>query len=107
MYAMDSVAENRNNSFSDFEGYCRELLSSHCFTLSRYLFRAFLDLRQVLLETHDNPKGTAKFFQSFFDHGFGLFSKEQNPWGKGGCLEYSFVRLHLDFWKRTSPTLPN
>jgi hypothetical protein len=60
-----------------------------------------VDIRQVLIETHNNPRGTtAKFYNAFFDRSFALFSKEQNPYGHGTVLEWAFIKLDPSFWQK-------
>lgn len=59
-----------------------------------------LDIRQILIETHSLPKQKGsglRFFDSFTRQNFLMFSKEVNPWGGGGCLEFSYIKLHPDF----------
>jgi len=57
------------------------------------------DVRQILIETHGVPQGALEFFESFKTNNFALFSKELTAYGNGLCVEFSFVKLHPDFWK--------
>jgi len=67
------------------------------------------------VETHELPlpDGTGKwgrtklpamdvardFFDAFHQQGYALFSKEANgSWGRGVCYEWSFLKLHPDFF---------
>eukprot|EP00934_Nitzschia_sp_Nitz4_P000584 Nitzschia sp. Nitz4//scaffold18_size181773//16682//17599//NITZ4_001894-RA/size181773-processed-gene-0.39-mRNA-1//-1//CDS//3329539948//584//frame0 len=60
------------------------------------------DLRQILVETHDAPWPEAKnFFYSLHDAGYVIYSKEPNLFTKGTAIEYSFLKLSLDFFEDT------
>jgi hypothetical protein len=58
------------------------------------------DIRQVVVEVHDFPSNTNQFFQDFHDQGYVIFHKEPNiEWSGGDCVEFSFLKLHQDFFK--------
>jgi len=69
------------------------------------------DIRQILIETHGvpspyqknqwyhQPLNVAEFFDSFTANHFAMFSKEVNVYGGGNCVEFSYIKLHPDFWK--------
>lgn len=44
------------------------------------------------------------FFDAFMDNHFAMFSKEVNVYGGGNCIEFSYVKLHPDFWGRRNST---
>jgi hypothetical protein len=68
------------------------------------------DIRQVLIETHgvpspvegngwhQAPMQVAAFFDAFRANNFAMFSKEVNVHGGGTCVEFSYMKLHPDFW---------
>jgi hypothetical protein len=72
------------------------------------------DIRQILIETHELPRvdkptvtsyGTlpamraSDYFDAFKQAGFVLFNKEVNSaWGEGKCVEWSYLKLHADFF---------
>ena len=69
------------------------------------------DIRQILIETHGVPSPSvegnvwhhgalqvAAFFDAFRDNDFAMFSKEVNVHGGGRCIEFSYLKLHPDFW---------
>lgn len=68
------------------------------------------DIRQVLIETHGVPspdKGNScyqssmtDFFDAFHDNNYAMFSKEVNVRGGGDCIEFSYIKLHSDFWNQ-------
>ena len=69
------------------------------------------NIRQILIETHGvpspysgndwyrKPMNMAEFFDSFTANHFAMFSKEVNPYAGGNCIEFSFIKLHPDFWR--------
>mmetsp|Transcript_10448 Transcript_10448/g.14961 ORF Transcript_10448/g.14961 Transcript_10448/m.14961 type:complete len:196 (-) Transcript_10448:205-792(-) len=58
-----------------------------------------VDLRQVFIEVHNFPPIANKMFEDIHDEGFVIFHKEPNiQWGGGNCVEFSFLRLHKDFF---------
>jgi Methyltransferase domain len=62
-----------------------------------------VDIRQLLIETHSIPRGKGEavaFFDDIQNEGFAMFSKEPNihPGLGGRCVEWSFVKLHKDFF---------
>jgi hypothetical protein len=65
-----------------------------------------LDIRQVLIETHQLPDRRAgpgaltpsTFFDEFRKNNFAMFSKEANVIAQGTCVEFGYVKLHPDFW---------
>jgi hypothetical protein len=62
------------------------------------------DIRQVLIETHSSKRWPdfLKYFQSYKKNQFAMFYKEPNGFSKGLCSEYSYVKLHPQFWKNTA-----
>jgi hypothetical protein len=68
------------------------------------------DIRQVIIQTHGVPSPVrgnqwhhksmqvSDFFDSFTENNFAMFSKELVPKSGGNCIEFSFVKLHSDFW---------
>jgi hypothetical protein len=70
-----------------------------------------LDIRQVLIETHGVPSPVegnkwhhapmqvADLFDTFRANNFAMFSKEVNVHGYGNCVEFSYIKLHPDFWR--------
>jgi Methyltransferase domain len=61
-----------------------------------------VDIRQLMIETHRLGNGRpAEFFDDIQRAGFALFSKEPNifPAVGGRCVEWSFVKLHQDFYR--------
>ena len=61
-------------------------------------------VRQVLIETHGYPNATetlGDFFPAFQKNHFALFSKEINVLAYGYAVEFSFIKLHPDFWATT------
>ncbi|CAB9501392.1 Pfam:DUF672 [Seminavis robusta] len=58
-------------------------------------------MRQVLIETHELPKEWdhgIDFFTSFKRNGFAMYSKEVNGFGDGKYYEFSYIKLHPQFW---------
>jgi hypothetical protein len=41
------------------------------------------------------------FFDAFTDNNFAMFSKDTNIFGRGLAIEFSYVKLHPDFWGKT------
>jgi Methyltransferase domain len=69
------------------------------------------DIRQVLVETHlVVGEDSSNFFSAFRENNLAMFSKEVNVYTRGTCFEFSFVKLHPEFWKGSqaanSVTLP-
>jgi Methyltransferase domain len=76
------------------------------------------DLRQVLIETHELPTtdrekhtvfgilpaiSSSGVFDTFYDNGYVLFSKEVNTMkGNGYSSEWSFLKLSKDFFRTTA-----
>jgi hypothetical protein len=68
------------------------------------------DIRQILIETHGVPSPVrgnewhhapmkvSNFFDAFRENNFAMFSKEVDVFSVGTCSEFSFVKLHPDFW---------
>jgi hypothetical protein len=68
------------------------------------------DIRQILIENHGVPSpngpnlwfhkalNVANYYDAFTENNFAMFSKEVNVYGGGNCLEFSYVKLHPDFW---------
>jgi Methyltransferase domain len=70
-----------------------------------------VDIRQILVETHGLPPQSEvvsplDYFDAFAQGGFALFSKEVNiyPGANNRCVEWSYVRLHPDFWRQQTMT---
>jgi hypothetical protein len=65
-----------------------------------------IDIRQVLIETHELRGAPSNLFDRFFDMGFVLYSKEANthPAAKpfGVTFEWGFLKLHPNFLQRAS-----
>ena len=73
-----------------------------------------VDIRQILIETYNINKlrtyvTASEFFDQFLDQGFVPFSKEANTHPKakpaGQLFEWGFVRLHLDFLRRSGANI--
>ena len=55
-----------------------------------------VDLRQILVETHNAPMPNARdFFYSLHDHGYVIFSKEANFVNGGGGVEFGEYSIHV------------
>lgn len=64
-------------------------------------YRDFLraDLRQILIEVHEQVHMTQHLFQDIHDAGYVLFHKEPNiQHGSGKCVEFSFLKLGKKFF---------
>jgi len=101
---------------NDYSSY-----SSSCFFRFAYKDWLTLDIRQILIETHALPLanrrvsffGTllpqmeaSELFETFYQHGFVLFSKEINSYdGKAGAVEWSFIKMHPDFFSAAAPAV--
>jgi hypothetical protein len=71
------------------------------------------DIRQILVEIHGvpspdsgnnwhhSPMKVSDFFNAFTDNNFAMFSKDTNIFGGGIGVEFSYVKLHPDFWSST------
>jgi len=58
-----------------------------------------IDVRQILVETHNVPMPQAKnFFYALHDAGYVIFSKEANLLWQGKGIEYSFLKLSPKFF---------
>jgi len=58
-----------------------------------------VDIRQILVETHNAPMPEAKnFFFDLHDAGFVIFSKEANYQNGAGGVEFGFLKLRTDFF---------
>eukprot|EP00934_Nitzschia_sp_Nitz4_P000862 Nitzschia sp. Nitz4//scaffold18_size181773//18013//18870//NITZ4_001895-RA/size181773-processed-gene-0.40-mRNA-1//-1//CDS//3329539951//862//frame0 len=58
------------------------------------------DLRQILVETHNSPWPSIKdFFFQLHDAGYVMYSKEANMYARGDAMEFSFLKLSLDFFQ--------
>jgi hypothetical protein len=58
-----------------------------------------VDLRQIFLEVHNHPSIANKLFEDLHAQNSVIFHKEPNiQWGGGNCVEFSFLRLHKDFF---------
>jgi hypothetical protein len=59
-----------------------------------------VDLRQIFIEVHNYPLIGNTFFEDIHKQGYVIFHKEPNiQWGGGNCVEFSFLKLHQDFFK--------
>jgi mannosyltransferase OCH1-like enzyme len=69
------------------------------------------DVRQILVKTHGAPYYAggsewhgqmlaANFFDSFTAQHYAMFGKSGNVHDGGESLEFGYVKLHPDFWKR-------
>jgi hypothetical protein len=38
------------------------------------------------------------YYDSFTANNFAMFSKEVNIYGGGNCLDFSYIKLHPNFW---------
>lgn len=64
-----------------------------------------VDIRQILVETHNAPMPEAKkFFYELHDAGYVIFSKEANYQNAAGAVEYGFVKLLPDFFRFNDST---
>ena len=62
-----------------------------------------VDMRQILVETHNAPMPQAKdFFFGLHDAGYVIFSKEANYQNGAGGVEFAFVKLSTDFFIKDS-----
>jgi hypothetical protein len=60
-----------------------------------------VDIRQILVETHNNPMPAAlDFFTSLQNANYVTFHKEPNTqYADGNCQEYAFLKLDPQFFK--------
>jgi Methyltransferase domain len=66
------------------------------------------DIRQVLIETHSVPKQWnvgLKYFQSYKQNQFAMFYREANVMIAAKCFEFSYVKLHPQFWNTSNVAL--
>lgn len=101
--------------------YCSQRENAGC-EWRTYLdwIKGGIDLRQVYIEVHNFPPIANKMFQDIHDEGYAIFHKvsfclfgfsllhfanltcvSQEPniqWGGGNCVEYSFLKLHKDYF---------
>jgi hypothetical protein len=47
---------------------------------------------------HYKAMQVADYYDYFTANNFAMFSKEVNVHGGGNCLEFSYIKLHPDFW---------
>jgi hypothetical protein len=40
----------------------------------------------------------AEYYDAFTANSFAMYSKEVNVHGGGDCIEFSYIKLHPDFW---------
>ena len=67
---------------------------------------ALVDIRQILVETHEVVPVTSQFFQDIHQAGYVLFHKEPNiMFGGGICVEFSFLKLAPSYFE-SSPSHP-
>ena len=57
------------------------------------------NIRQINIEVHVLPDNAEDFYKSFRENHFAMYSKEFNAIASAKCLEYSFIKLHPDFWE--------
>ncbi len=71
------------------------------------------DIWQILIENHgvrtspvrgnkwhQEPLQVADYYDAFTANNFAMYSKEVNVYGGGNCLEFSYIKVHQDFWKQ-------
>mmetsp|Transcript_5557 Transcript_5557/g.15704 ORF Transcript_5557/g.15704 Transcript_5557/m.15704 type:complete len:400 (-) Transcript_5557:72-1271(-) len=59
----------------------------------------WMDIRQILVETHNAPMPNARnFFFALHDAGYVIFSKEANYQNGAGAVEFAFLKLSTDFF---------
>jgi hypothetical protein len=68
------------------------------------------DIRQILIENHGvpspisgnewhyKPMQVADYYDAFTANNFAMYNKEVNVDGGGNCVEFSYIKLHPDFW---------
>ena len=62
-----------------------------------------LDVGQIAIELHDVQKDKpTEIFDAFTKHGFALYSKEVNSYACGKAVEFSYLKMHPDFWNKTA-----
>lgn len=58
-------------------------------------------IQQILVEVHDTPLVSNYMFNELHDEGYVIFNKEPNiQFGGGRCVEYSFLKLNKDYFKK-------
>jgi hypothetical protein len=58
-----------------------------------------IDIRQILVETHNAPMPNGRdFFFNLHDNGYVIFSKEANYQNGAGGVEFAFLKLSTDFF---------
>mmetsp|Transcript_6899 Transcript_6899/g.9884 ORF Transcript_6899/g.9884 Transcript_6899/m.9884 type:complete len:311 (-) Transcript_6899:353-1285(-) len=58
-----------------------------------------IQLRQILVETHQAPPEANPFFWHLHEQGYVMFHKEPNiMYGGGRCVEFSFLKLSQEFF---------
>ena len=57
-----------------------------------------VDMRQILVETHNAPIRARDMFFGLHDAGYVIFSKEANYENGAGGVEYAFLKLSTDFF---------
>jgi hypothetical protein len=68
-------------------------------TYKDWIMHSKVDIRQVCVEVHNFPPMANEFFQDMHDEGYVIFHKEANiEWANGDCVEFSFLKLHQDFF---------
>lgn len=68
-------------------------------TYRDWIFGDGVDLRQIFIEVHNYPLIGNQFFEDIHKQGYVIFHKEPNiQWGGGNCVEFSFLKLHQDFF---------
>lgn len=68
------------------------------------------NIRQLILEVHGlpSPEGPNEWhhaaanptalFDALHSHGFAMYFKEPNMYGRGKCVELGYIKLRQDFW---------
>eukprot|EP00934_Nitzschia_sp_Nitz4_P007124 Nitzschia sp. Nitz4//scaffold57_size113557//67197//68502//NITZ4_003997-RA/size113557-snap-gene-0.54-mRNA-1//-1//CDS//3329554864//7114//frame0 len=84
------------------EGRTIDILKIDCEGCEWRTYKDWLkhDIRQILVETHGLAGGgrrAANLFLDLHDAGYLIFSKEPNLVTSGRCVEFSFVKLSVDF----------
>ena len=71
---------------------------------------------QISIEIHGVPHITSDWYQdetmkptelfdAFTKHGFAMYSKEVNSYGCGKAVEFSYLKMHPEFWYN-APAVP-
>ena len=67
-------------------------------------------IRQLIIEVHGVPspygpnewhhaaQNVSDFYDGLQNHGFAMYFKEPNVYGRGKCVEFGYIKLRSDFW---------